>query len=309
MFQAGTTKGTWGTPFALATCGENNLNGAAPNGGGLAGVCQSNGVGSLVRDFRIGTAQSMWAGIQIGQTGGGSIAGSPYDDGVDPGINNGPFNQGAAFSCNIVDTVVVQCVKGAAYNQTTHVLTGSIGLWASGSTFAEYGNSVMGTGRNTAIMGYVGGQPFPFTAGSGATASVSTTVTDTTCITGTGFTRPKMDITTLNGGGIINAYPSSTSTTQSMGNAIGAGCTFATPGTGGSGNVTAIVNQPIDGVGGIATNVTDGNMMGDLLYDNSGISGNPLNPFFTDGEGGTGYREPGLPVVPFGGFMGAQVSG
>jgi hypothetical protein len=48
-------------------------------------------------------------------------------------------------------------------------------------------------------------------------------------------------------------------------------------------------------------------MMGDMLYDNSGLPGNPLNSFFTNGMGG--YFEPGLPVVPFGNFMGAQVSG
>ena len=47
--------------------------------------------------------------------------------------------------------------------------------------------------------------------------------------------------------------------------------------------------------------------MGDILYDNSGFPGNPLNSFFTNGQGG--YFEPGLPVMPFGLFMGAAVSG
>jgi hypothetical protein len=152
-------------------------------------------------------------------------------------------------------------------------------------------------------MGYVGGQPFPFTAGSGASASTSTIVQDTTCATGTGSVRPKMDVTTTNGGGIVNVYPSSTAVTQAMGVAIGAGCTFATPGTGGSGTVTPPVYNPIDGVGGVGTYNTDSNMMGDLLYGNEGAVGNPLNGFFSDGFA------PGLPVTPFGGFMGAQVSG
>jgi hypothetical protein len=72
------------------------------------------------------------------------------------------------------------------------------------------------------------------------------------------------------------------------------------------GSVTVVV-APVDGWGGVATYNTDSNMMGDMLYDNSGLPGNPLNSFFTNGVGG--YFEPGLPVVPFGNFMGAQVSG
>jgi hypothetical protein len=64
---------------------------------------------------------------------------------------------------------------------------------------------------------------------------------------------------------------------------------------------------PLDGWGGIATYNTDSNMFGDLLYGNEGLPGNPLSSFFSNGFGG--YFEPGLPVVPFGQFMGAQVSG
>lgn len=47
--------------------------------------------------------------------------------------------------------------------------------------------------------------------------------------------------------------------------------------------------------------------MGIFLYDNSGFRGNPLNPFFTNSTGG--YFEPGLPVKPFGEFLGVGVSG
>ena len=47
--------------------------------------------------------------------------------------------------------------------------------------------------------------------------------------------------------------------------------------------------------------------MGMFLYDNSGFLGNPLNSFFTNGQGG--YFEPGLPVRPFGLFQGVVVSG
>ena len=113
-----------------------------------------------------------------------------------------------------------------------------------------------------------------------------------------------MDVT-IAGGALVNAYPSSETTTPAMGLVIGGGCTFAP--ASGSGTITAPPTAPPDGVGGIATYGTNSNMMGDMLYDNSGLPGNPLNSFFTNNMGG--YWEPGLPVVPFGGFMGAQVSG
>jgi hypothetical protein len=113
-----------------------------------------------------------------------------------------------------------------------------------------------------------------------------------------------MDIT-ISGGAAVNAYPSSETATQATGLVIGGGCSF-TPASG-SGSVTPPPLGPPDGVGGFATYNTDSNMMGDLLYDNSGLPGNPLNSFFTNNLGG--YYEPGLPVIPFGGFMGAQVSG
>jgi hypothetical protein len=47
--------------------------------------------------------------------------------------------------------------------------------------------------------------------------------------------------------------------------------------------------------------------MGVLMYGNEGEVGNPLNSFFTNGQGG--YFEPGVPVQPWGDFLGAAVSG
>src|SRR6185437_2975395 len=52
------TGGTYGTAAALATCGENNINGPAPWYTVPAGTCSSNGIGSLVQGFRIGTVQA-----------------------------------------------------------------------------------------------------------------------------------------------------------------------------------------------------------------------------------------------------------
>lgn len=290
-FKVNTTNGSYGTAAALATCGENNLNGAAPNYVPPNGICQTNGIGSLVRTFRIGTQQNM-----------NNLTGSPYDDGDDP--EGGAFNQNAAFTCNIVSAKIVQCVKGATY--TPGVAT-AIGQWGSGSAFIEYGDPSLGTSRIASLQGYVGGQPFPITTpGSGQTAASYPGVAGTGCGIASGGVVPKMDLTVDSTGKLVNAYPSTAA--DAMGLAVGTACLFTVPGSAGGtpGTVQTIV-APVDGFGGIATYNTDSNMMGDMLYDNSGLVGNPLNSFFTNGMGG--YWEPGLPVIPFGEFMGLQVSG
>jgi hypothetical protein len=293
-----TTNGSYATAAALATCGENNLNGSAPNYQVPNGTCQTNGIGSLVRNFRIGTLQSMFSGTAVG---------SPYDDGVDFG---GAFNQSMAFSCHIVAAKVIQCVEGAAYNQVTHLLVG-IGEWLSGSTFVEYGDSVVGTGRIASLLGNVGGQSFPFTAGSGYTptsGSASYVATAACTSLASGGVLPKVDVTVTNGS-ISNVYGSTAA--DAIGLAIGGGCTFALPAGMGAGAGNAAIGAPVvappEGATGLATYNTDSNMMGVEIYDNSGLPGNPLNSFFGNGFGG--YFEPGLPLHPFGEFMGAAVSG
>jgi hypothetical protein len=116
-----------------------------------------------------------------------------------------------------------------------------------------------------------------------------------------------MDIVVGAGGTIIDAYPSATTVTVSAGLAVGTGCTF-TPASGGTpGSIGPVTVFPVDAWGGIATYGSDSNMIGSMMYDNSGIPGNPLNPFFTNNYGG--YYEPGLPVHPWGHFLGAGVSG
>ena len=123
---------------------------------------------------------------------------------------------------------------------------------------------------------------------------------------------PTLDITVGSGGSIIDAYPSTqnSSNASAMGNGNqGAGGTcsfFLTTGGGTGGSVTLPVG-PLDGLPGVATYNTDSNRIGDFLYDNSGLPGNPLNPFFTNSQGG--YFEPGLPVRPFGLNLAAGVSG
>jgi hypothetical protein len=393
VFQAGTTNGTFGTAFALATCGENNLNGSATWGANPGGICKDNGIGSLVRDFRIGSAQNMWHGLQVAIF---NAPGSPYDDGADAGVNGAPFNQSGAFTCNIVDTLVVQCVKGNVYTAGVFV---SIGKWTSGIAFASYGDAAMGTGRQGSLLGTVGGQPFPIgTPGSGQTTGLTTvrSITGTAALTGTsscasnvvtahvaatnlvnGFASPTpsaffltgtgtldgqyrttagtnsttlvgtgtctnaatsttgnvdygcgtgdngidpvMDLTVV-GGAVVNAYPSSNVSIALnggipmgianggvMNNSTGVASCLFTNTNGTTPGVVTIAPAPVDGTGGVASTISDNNMMGDLLYDNTGKVGNPLNPFFTDTMGG--YWEPGLPVTNFGGFLGVQVSG
>lgn len=296
-FKQNTTNGTFGTAWALATCGENNLNGpATPNYAVPNGTCQTNGIGSLVRTFRIGTSQPTWGNPGV------STPGTVYDDGADPNTTSGQFNQSAAFTCNIVAAAVVQCVKGANYDTSLHTLIG-IGKWTSGSTYAAYGDWVIGTSRIGTLMGSPGGQPLPFTAGTVGTNGTAV-VAGTGCTVVGASVPPKIDIT-IAGGAIINAYPSTETATQPMGLGIGGGCAFTASGTGNT--VSGLTISPFDGAAGYGTNITDQNMMGDLLYDNSGLPGNPLNPFFTNSMGG--YWEPGLPAQPFGNFMGAAVSG
>jgi hypothetical protein len=278
---------------AIDTCGANNINGNAPNYVTAAGKCQGNGIGEIVRSFRIGTNQLMHGNV------GSPSTGSVYDDGAD--YANGSFNRNAAFTCNIVAATVVQCVKGAAYS--SGVLSG-VGLWSSGSTYVAYGDWLGMSGRLASLLGYVGGQSFPFTPGSGYTPGQQLGVVGTGCGVTSGGVIPTMDITIGASGSIVSAVPSSAASAVGLG--VGTSCTFTpTGGTGGS--VGPVTLAPVEGQGGIGTFATDSNTMGMFLYDNSGEVGNPLNQFFTNGMGG--YFEPGLPVRPFGMFAGAAVSG
>ena len=281
---------------AIDTCGANNINGNAPNYVVPNGKCQGNGIGEIVRAFRIGTNQAMY-----GTNAGNPTAGSVFDDGVDLG-SFGASNRSAAFTCNIVAAKVVQCVKGPLY--TAGVLT-SVGQWGSGATYVSYGDLTIVSGRIASLLGYVGGQSFPFTPGSGYTNGTTTQTATCTTIQ-SGGTAPRFDVTVA-GGAIVNVVPSASGTGSPPGLGIGSTCTVPLPAGGTGGAIATITLAPIEGQGGIATYNTDSNTMGMFLYDNSGEPGNPLNPFFTNGRGG--YFEPGLPLRPFGLFQGAAVSG
>ena len=315
------TVGTYGTTKSLATCGENNQGGAwviptsGPNAGIQTnnappynpgnGICQTNGIGSLVRNFVIGSNQSVWGGIP--NNGGNST----YDDGAQPGNATGlpsslTFIRNDAFTCHIASATVVQCVLGP--NRTT-VATPTIGQWSSGSTYVEYGDNLVGNTRIGAIMGFAGGQSFPITsAGSGQTTGLYTATGVCPTMASSGTVTPKMDITVGSGGTIIDAYLSA-STANSMGRGIGSACTFTPTGTGGTAGSITVDYEPFDGFGGVEDQAADNNLKGDGLYDNTMIPGNPLSSFQHYCPTSTNYCEPGLATVPFGLFLGAQVGG
>ena len=393
------TTGTYGTGASLNTCGVNNLEGTntnLPTAGPYAfpnGTCIPTGIGALARGFRIGSYQL--TDIQAASTAG---LGSSYDWGMDPGVYvaNGPAGvvaQNEAFTCNIVAATVVQCVKGPTYS---HGAFSSIGKWSSGSTYVSYGDPNNAFSFMTGIVGYPGGQSFPFTAGSGYTAPSGVTdfVTGGVCaLNTTAGTTPQAPAMGLNlsGGAIINAYPTI------LGSSVYSTCSFPvsftftgvisgyngtahtanlavtgiTTGTGpgtivpgeiltgqsftgyatvvrgpfnglngtyvtstvnsnitGSlasetmtsgptgGSSAAITTPPLgwstgsltpEGIGTIQTNDADNNLTGTALYDNSGVSGNPLAGKFGLPNGQ--LEAPGLPVHPFGMRRGVQVSG
>jgi hypothetical protein len=369
------TTGTYGTPAAINTCGVNNLVGTNTNPPANTayiypnGQCVPTGIGALVRTFRIGTA-AVTDDIS-------SNLGSPYDFGGDIGNSTGNISQNGAFTCNIVDSTVVRCVDGPDY---VNGAFSAIGQWASGSTFTTYGDPYASTGFISGLIGYPGGQSFPFTPGSGYTNGHY--ATGGVCALGTGGgALPEASAMgyTIAGGAIINAYPTligNGSTTQCSyplsftftgvitswnsgtlhanlaatgimtqgtivagevitGAGIPSGSTIvsgpgnglngtyviscpttcnvasetltsgSTGGTGGS--ITTPPIGPLEGVGGIATYDTDNNLMGTMLYDNSGVAGNPNAGAFA--LPASGLESPGLPVRPWGMRRGAAVSG
>jgi hypothetical protein len=221
------TTGPYGTTAALNTCGTNNLMGTNASANTPTtttyvyanGQCVPTGVGDLIHGFRIGSVQ-----VMDQQAASGNL-GSAYDFGMDPGqySSTGPSGviaQNEAFTCNIVSAVVVECVHGPTY---VNGAFSSIGQWLSGATFAQFGDVNNAFSFMTGLVGYPGGQSFPFTAGSGYTtpSGVTNYVTGGICALNSGGTEfaPAMGFN-VSGGAIVNAYP-----TQ-IGSSIFGTCTF-----------------------------------------------------------------------------------
>ena len=79
------------------------------------------------------------------------------------------------------------------------------------------------------------------------------------------------------------------------------------PTTGSGGAITALPIGGFDGLAHIEGNDEDTNLMGDFLYDNSGVAGNPNAGAFTIPSGG--LESPGLAARPFGTRRGIEIGG
>ena len=125
---------------------------------------------------------------------------------------------------------------------------------------------------------------------------------------------PKIDVW-VSGGAIVDVFPSN-SGTNPQGAGIEGACSFPAIsntnypgiGSGSSGAITALTVTPLDGQPGVATYISDSNMMGELMYSNDGETGNPNAAAFA-APGPNTYFEPGEVVVPWGQYYGAAVSG
>ena len=203
------TTGTYATASAIMTCGVNNIQGEAKNAPfdkttqylPPRGVCKPTGVGALVNGgIRIGT-QSLMSVFSTSNPYNLSLPGSVYDNSVDQGSSYGRAAQDQAFTCNIVAAKRMQCVHGPVYASGSW----SAGQWKSGDTFMSYGAPEALSGS---LMGYVGGQSFPVTPGSGypdgeyVTGAVCPLAAQTHV--GAIYSAMKFNV---RGGQIVNAFP------------------------------------------------------------------------------------------------------
>ena len=277
--------GTFGTTAALATCGANNLTATRRTISSPMACARTTGSASFPRlphRHKSGHVRDRW-----GQPDCGIV----FGDGVD--IASGFFIQSSAFTCNIVAAKVVQCVKGPAYSGG--VITG-VGQWSSGATYISYGDLTIVSGRilrlrvcRRAVVSVHGRQrlhqwnadhhgDMPNRGQRGHAAAVRChggRRSDRRCRSICGYVRQSSRRSRDRRG----VHPV----------AVGARRRF---GRSDSVDPTRAAGRPrrhrhLD---------TDSNTMGMFLYDNSGFLGNPLNSFFTNGQGG--YFEPGLRCAP-----------
>ncbi len=235
----------------LATCGTNLANGTTPP----TGACTASGVGAHVEGFRIGVSSTLY-----------------YEDGFDPVGQT--FSQGKAFSCSIVAATVVECVAPVG------------SLWPTSGAYLAYGDPYAFS-RAGMLFGAANATSLTVTAGSGYTNG--TFESSTTGFTGGSCTtQPRINVV-VSGGAITAAYPATP----------GAGCTSnptitisntTVPGIGG-GTGGAVTLATFGTANGVASAISDNNLMGQALYDNSFASGSLATLF--------GGYDPGLPVTPY----------
>src|SRR5258708_28151491 len=104
----------------------------------------------------------------------------------------------------------------------------------------------LASGRLASLVGYVGGQSFPFTPCSCYTNGTTTVAATCTTIQSRG-TAPRFDVTVA-GGAIVNVVPSAaTSGNVPTGFGIGTTCTVPLPSGGTGGAIPTIPLAPIEG--------------------------------------------------------------
>ena len=236
----------------------------------------------------------------------GNVGGQPFGFTAGSGYTNGTYAINAG-GC--------QTTTGASYKNVPIVdvtVSGGAIVNVYGSTAADAIGFGMGSSCQFPLAA-----SFTATGTSGAgTISVSAVASGTLApgmtISGTGVGSGAKLVSCSAGAtcsGNPGQYPQTWSVSVNNSGTVSGTITasIAAMGAGTGGAITAPPTWPNDGQYGIATVNNGATLMGDILYDNSGFVGNPLHSFFDNGQGG--YFEPGLPVRPFGQFMGAEVSG
>jgi hypothetical protein len=216
-----------------------------------------------------------------------------YNDGFEPYQNQFDFAASGTtnnyeFSCTLVAAAVVQCVKAQTANP-----------WVSGGTVLSYGD-MQATARSGTLIGPQTGSGYAIANAGGGTCTGA--ASQTIAMTGGTGTAPTIKFT-LSGGSITAAVP------------IAAG--FLTGGTPVVAYPPACTTPSITGAA-VGTNINDGTLMGELLYDNSAtIGGATVRGVYYGGGSAvlsnpcplSGYCEPGNPATPLGIINPFSVSG
>jgi hypothetical protein len=248
----------------------------------------------------------------------------------------GTFVAGSGYTASQTFTVksAYQVITTPSYNATTGILTlnfatapfgANVGSQASGSNVWVQGlagaGGVLMNGvwpiTSTGVSGTQINVQVPTGLSTTVTASASSLLSSCGTMPGGNGKAPALDFTTNASGVVVDVAPSAVVNALGNGNlgvgnpaspgANGGVCNFFLTAGGGTGAMVQLLVGPTEGYPGIGTVNTDQNLMGLLLYDNSGMPGGHTNPFFTNGHGG--YFEPGPPAKTFGEFQGVGVSG
>ena len=237
--------------------------------------------------------------ISLGRWNSGATFAS-YTDGITYADNMGalwgavggqslPFTAGSGYT-NGVYTVPGQNCSLYAF---TTVEAPTVTVIVAGGSIADVYPSSMGFGSQAGCSFALGTFTFTTSAmtGSGATRTITVsgtpggTIAPGQAISGTFGTATILAYTGTNAAGGAGTYTITCGTCSSntAGTITNSNTIPTAIGAGSGGAITTLKLAPPEGVGGVGTNTTDNNMLGAMIYDNSGLPGNPLNSVFTTG--------------------------